>query len=158
MRGSPVARRSGMTRAEWRSSCSVHRASGRAKCAGSRSAAQGDRLLRTRRDALAAAVALVGPNREGLLAAVDRHLQSREQADRRALRVRDPADLEHVVRADAHAVVLALALVAVHDGLEDARLVLAVRVADLRHDADDATRSPGACVKNDESERWPKTE
>jgi len=83
-------------------------------------------MLRTRRDAQAACVALVGANRERLAIPVNPRLHSRDQRQRPLILVAQLAHLEDVVRAGLDAVLFRLASRAIDHRREDACLLLAL--------------------------------
>lgn len=73
-----------------------------------------DRSLRARFEAKPAGTALVRVGRVGDPAAVNPVLDLADEAEVAEVRLVDPADLEHVVRADGNACVLAFAAVEIH--------------------------------------------
>src|SRR5262249_25634157 len=85
-----------------------------------------DRLLRARRDALAAGLAGRGARRVGRLSAVGEALQLREDAEPGEVGVVHAAHLEHVERASVHAFGFAFARGARDDGGELSGLGAAV--------------------------------
>src|ERR1700741_1635944 len=84
-----------------------------------------DGVLGAGGDAQAAGMALVGAHRESLPVAVERGFQAPEKREAAALLLRQPSHLEDAVRADAHAVFLALATVAIDHGRDPSRRLLA---------------------------------
>ena len=70
-------------------------------------------------------MALLRPHDVGLPVAVGSRLHAAEPGERAAIGGGEGPDLEDVVRADAHAVLLRLAAVAIDDGRDPARLAAA---------------------------------
>src|SRR5580698_6580507 len=96
-----------------------------AKGSGGGDPRKADRMLGAGRDAKAAGMASVGAHREGLGVAVERGFQPSQEREAAALLLRQLTHLEHVVRADADAILLALAAVTVDHGRDRPRRLLA---------------------------------
>src|ERR1700679_4026750 len=114
-----------------------------------------DGVLGAGGDAKAAGVALIGAHRESLFVAVERGFQAAHEGEFAALLLRQLGDLEDAVGADADAILLALAAVAVDHRRDDAgRLLAGGRVRHLTsmvrrsRTSREACASPGTIRRN----------
>ena len=92
---------------------------------GSSNALEPDRFLRTRGNTLAARAARVSLGCERSLPTVRPDLESREQRQRREQFVSHATDLEHVIRANDHALCLSFAAARIDNRTKGSRLLFA---------------------------------